>query len=177
MVDNEYQLGLTELIREDSLEEQRAEELVGVTSSIMKHFFERGTYGNLASTNGNVAPACWPYVRYLVADGLREKFGYGEPLFTKVNWDYQFLKDLSDEAKQLTEILPKDLKYNEWLFIVGVASHMLMTDPYLLGRGYVTENGRNNLVGQSIKAELIEFSDGDMYELQFMAWKEKLEAK
>jgi len=164
----EYQRGLSLIQTEGSQERSRM--LVGTTAEVLRHFFDRDEYGTLPVKDGDVLPACWPYVRYLVADSLRPKLGYGPSKFVNLDWSDKFLSDVADEARQINQMLPKDLSHKEWPFMVKVAGYMLMNDPFLVDKGWITKSGRGRLVSQSL---MTGFAPRDMYEMQFEVWKNK----
>ena len=165
-----YQDALNQLVsREGFRNKNRTSQLVESTALTLRHFFEKGSYGTEIS-GPELLPSAWPYVRYLVADIMRPKFGYGKSLFADLTWSDQFLEDLTREAWEISDILPRDLKHKEWLFMVKVASHMFMEDPFLIENGYINEQGRSRIIGQSLMAGT---APRDMYEMQFEAWKKE----
>jgi hypothetical protein len=167
-----YQHGLTELTK--AAPKERTTTLVETSARLLQHFFDREEYGTLEPHNPDIIPGAWPYVRYLMADALRPKFGYGEALFTQVEWNQKFLQDIHDEARQLTQLLPPDITQDEWFFIVDVSGYMLMENPFFLEQGLVSENGRGRLIARSLMATGARMEGKDMYEEHFLSWKIEL---
>lgn len=164
-----YQASLQKIASPEENKE-RTRFLIQSTAEMMKHFFDKSTYGDPDLCGPGTLPAYWAYVRYLVADRLRPKFGYGSSKFTDIEWTEKLLQDFSSEAQELEKLLPTDLNHHEWLFMVRVAGHMLMNDPLLVENGYINEEGRQRLINQSMLAGS---APGDMYEAQFEDWKEQ----
>ncbi len=150
--------------------EQRRRQLIETAAKGLKHFFEKGIYGDPQSCDVSELPVYWSYVRFLTWDQLRPQLGHGETEYSNQNWRDKFLTDLSDEAVEVAKIMPEDLKPDEWHFIVHVCATMLMSDPFLINSGYTTEGGRQKMVTHA----LMTGPSDDMYHHRFTQWKEEL---
>jgi hypothetical protein len=171
-MNEDYQDGMEDLINKHLPGKyDRAKHLVTSTAQILKHFFDTGTYGDPEKCGPDELPKYWGFVRYLVFDRIKPKFGAENPSFADVKWKDKFLKDLSVEARELSDLIPEDLNNDEWLFIVNISAHMMMKDPLLVDKGYITQYGREQFIAQSIQAG--NFIPKDMYEEYLNLWKKE----
>jgi hypothetical protein len=163
-----------ELTAHDNIGEDRLKLIVVSSALALKHFFETGEYGDPEKCTPDTLPAYWPYVRYLVYDALRARFGHGKSEFVTQRYSDDFLEDIVDEALAIADGLPKDMTHEEWRLFVDVSAHMMMADPFFVKRGLVTETGQEGFMSQSLRAGMIMMtSNGDMYQLYLQAWKEQ----
>ncbi|MFC1682445.1 hypothetical protein ACFL0X_02425 [Nanoarchaeota archaeon] len=166
-----HQNGLDSLIEENlPYQYDRARHLVCTTAQMMKHFFDKGVYGDSKHPKEDSLPRYWPFVRYLVYDGIKPNLNQGDSQFVNVRWNDRFVQDLVDEAKELIDLLPSNLTSQEWLFIVNVAGYMFMKDPRLVENNYISEEGRKGLIMQNL---IFGTDSGDGYEKLFSDWKEQ----
>ena len=162
-----FETGLCEIIEKKlPANPVRAKDLVSITATVLDHFFQR-TYGNPDGCSPDTTPSYWPFVRYLVFDRLRSTLGHGDSLLAGIKWNDGFLQDLVTEADHLTTMLPKNLTHQEWLFMTSVAYHMLLEDPRLMERGFVSDYGKYKLTSQTLK---LGANGKDGYEALLMTW-------
>lgn len=164
---SKYNPQLQAMITQEGAERtNRTIQLVKATEESIRHFLKTREYGDPKKCGPDTLPAYWPYVRYLVADILSPKFGYGPSKFADIAWSSKLLKDFSNEAQKIIRILPEDIQDREWRFVVRVATHMLMHDQSL--QGYISQAGRDELRQQTLQAGAV---PGDIYEIQFKKWE------
>lgn len=168
-MDQKYETGLTQMATEFG-DQDRAKELVGVAARSLKHFFDKDVYGDPNASTLDRYPTYWSYVRFLTWDKLRPRLGHGETEYASHNFSDKFLQDITDEANEISEMMPQNLKPNEWHFLVRVWSHMLMADPFLVKQGYVTDEGREHMITHALYAG----PSDDMYHSRFTQWRDTL---
>jgi len=148
--------------------------IVASSALALKHFFETEEYGDSEKCTPDTLPAYWPYVRHLVYDALKPRFGHGKSEFVTQRYSDDFLEDIVNEALAIADGLPKDMTHQEWGLFVEVSAHMMMADPFFVKRGLVTETGQEGFMSQSLKAGMIMMAGkGDMYQLYLQSWKEQ----
>lgn len=165
-----YQRELDNISRDfGGIPKDRLKLLLTTGAKSLKHFLE-GEYGSPEKCTPDSKPVYWSYVRFLTYDALRPKFGHGKTEFA--NQDYgkdKFLRDLTKEANFMARTLPGNINYQEWIFLTKVWSEMLMEDPMLVEKGYVSEIGRQNLISNALMAG----PSDDMYVSRFNQWKKQ----
>src|SRR3989338_879174 len=168
-IDQRYETGLSQIAKEFS-DQDRAKELTIVAAQSLKHFFDKEVYGDPELNGIDKLPTYWSYVRFLTWDKLRPHLGHGETEYANHNYSDKFLQDISDEANQISELMPENLKPEEWHFMVRVWSHMLMSDPFLVRQGYITEEGRDHMITHALYAG----PSDEMYHSRFSQWRDNL---
>lgn len=165
--EQQYRQGLVVIQKDyENLGDERLKDLVVSGAMALRHFFDKGEYGDPSPDN---LPVYWSYVRFLAWDILRPRFSQGESEYGNHNYGNKFMQDITDEANEIVKILPGDLSHAEWLFLVRVRSHMLILNPLLVREGFVTPAGRENLVSHAL---LVGPSD-DIYHKRLKVWREK----
>lgn len=161
------------LTRHENIGEDRLRLIVVSSALALKHFFETGKYGDPEQCTPDTLPAYWPYVRYLVYDALRPKFGHGKSEFVTQRYSDDCVEDMVNEALAITDELPDDMTHQEWRLFAEVSAHMMMIDPFFIKRGLVTKTGQEGFVNQSLMAGMAMMARDDMYQVYLQAWKDQ----
>lgn len=95
---------------------ERQIQLAGISNKMLDVFSESK---DLGTTQGPPSPTAWPWVRYLVYDRLKERWGHGKSVYKDTKWNKgdKFIRDLSELAERVSQQVPENVTATEWQFL------------------------------------------------------------